>query len=132
MSDTTTPSGSLADRITQPTPASLNGSSSTLSPSATPGEANEPTPWTDEAASPARGDDKSTLVDAQGDGAVETAGGSQLHDAQYEVEVKLSDIQGDVNSPLFSISSFEELGMRVFMAPRSYSAANLALAIHKS
>jgi hypothetical protein len=27
------------------------------------------------------------------------------------VEVKLSDLQGDESSPLFSISSFEDLGM---------------------
>jgi len=38
-------------------------------------------------------------------------GGSGLHDAQYEVEVKLSDLQGDVNSPLFSVKTFEELGI---------------------
>lgn len=54
---------------------------------------------------------ESSLGDAQGDGTVEPLGGSGLHDAQYEVEVKLSDLQGDVNSPLFSVSSFEELGM---------------------
>jgi ATP-dependent RNA helicase DDX19/DBP5 len=38
-------------------------------------------------------------------------GGSTLHEPQYDVEVKLSDIQGDSTSPLFSITSFEELGM---------------------
>jgi hypothetical protein len=148
MSDTTKPSDSLADHITQPTPASVNGSSSTLSPSATPAEAKGSTSWADEVASPVGGDDKSNLADevaspvggddksnladVQVDGAAEPQGGSQLHDTQYEVEVKLSDIQGDENSPLFSISSFEELGMRVFITLGSYSSVNLALEIHKS
>lgn len=34
-----------------------------------------------------------------------------LKQAEYDVEVKLSDLQGDTDSPLYSISSFEELGM---------------------
>ncbi|TAQ83986.1 hypothetical protein B7494_g7691 [Chlorociboria aeruginascens] len=53
-----------------------------------------------------------TLADAQVDGSGEPLGGSALHDAQYEVEVKLSDLQTDANSPLFSISSFEQLGIK--------------------
>jgi ATP-dependent RNA helicase DDX19/DBP5 len=111
MSDTTKPPGSLADRITQPTPSSLNGSSSTFTPAATTSEAKEHPSWADEVASPVAGDDKSKQLGGQVDGATEPLGGSQLHDAQFDVEVKLSDIQGDVNSPLFSISSFEDLGM---------------------
>ena len=118
MSDTTKPAGSLADRITQP-PSTLNGSSATFSPSANPGEAKTQTSWADEVASPVTGDDKSKQLGGQVDGATEDLGGSQLHDAQYDVEVKLSDIQGDVNSPLFSISSFEELGMQVFGQDRA-------------
>jgi ATP-dependent RNA helicase DDX19/DBP5 len=36
---------------------------------------------------------------------------SNLVDNEYEVEVKLSDLQNDAESPLFSVSSFEELGL---------------------
>ncbi|ODV59304.1 ATP-dependent RNA helicase DBP5 [Ascoidea rubescens DSM 1968] len=36
---------------------------------------------------------------------------SQLITSSYEVKVKLSDIQADPNSPLFSVKSFEELGL---------------------
>jgi ATP-dependent RNA helicase DDX19/DBP5 len=94
---------SLADRITKPTsPAAA----------ATPGA---PSKWADELASPtgtaASKEGESSLAAAQVDGQVEPLNGSSLHDGQYEVEVKLSDIQGDVNSPLFSATSFQQLGM---------------------
>jgi ATP-dependent RNA helicase DDX19/DBP5 len=104
---------SLADRITMPLKdaVALNAGSASFSPSpavATPAKDS----WADEVASPtvAKGEETS-LADAQVDGATEFLGGSSLHDAQYDVEVKLSDIQGDVNSPLHSISTFEEIGM---------------------
>jgi ATP-dependent RNA helicase DDX19/DBP5 len=108
MSDAPNPSGSLADRITQPLSAALPST-----PSAAAGTpAKDSTSWADEVASPTvpQGGECS-LADAQVDGATEDHGGSSLHDAQYDVEVKLSDIQGDVNSPLHSISSFDEIGM---------------------
>lgn len=87
-------------------------------PAATPAAAGA-TPstarWSDEVASPtapsASKEGESSLAAAQLDGQVEPLNGSGLHDGQYEVEVKLSDIQGDETSPLFSVSSFEELGM---------------------
>jgi ATP-dependent RNA helicase DDX19/DBP5 len=41
-------------------------------------------------------------------GAVES---SDLHEPDYNVEVKLSDLQADPNNPLFSIKSFEDLGL---------------------
>ncbi|SRR6266536_5534021 len=106
MSNSTNPSGSLADRISKP----LDGSSSTFTHSS---EAPGASSWADEVSSPVgtTPKDRSTVSDAQTDGAVEPLGGSGLHDAQYEVEVKLSDIQGDESSPLFSVSTFEELGM---------------------
>ena len=103
MAETPKPAASLADRIgTKP----LDAASSSFTPSGTTDS------WADEVASPvAEKPESESLGDAQVDGTVEPLGGSGLHDAQYEVEVKLSDIQGDVNSPLFSVSSFEELGM---------------------
>jgi ATP-dependent RNA helicase DDX19/DBP5 len=104
MSDSTNPTP-LADRITKPE-STLNASSSTFTPSSSKS-------WADEVASPVAESSKemASVAESQVDGAVEPQGGSGLHDAQYEVEVKLSDIQGDVNSPLFSITSFQELGM---------------------
>ena len=115
MSDTVKASGSLADGISQPGPSTLNGSSANPSSVSTTGEAKEHTFWADEVASPVAGEGKSTGLGGQIDGATELLGGSQLHEPQYDVKVKLSDIQGDVNSPLFSIASFEELGMFVFL-----------------
>jgi ATP-dependent RNA helicase DDX19/DBP5 len=110
MADAAAPAGSLADRITQP----LSAASATFSPAAAAAPTQDSPSWADEVASPtgAAGDEIS-LPNAQGDGSSEPLGGSTLHDAQYEVEVKLSDLQGDVNSPLHSISTFDELGMYV-------------------
>ncbi|RPB00102.1 P-loop containing nucleoside triphosphate hydrolase protein [Choiromyces venosus 120613-1] len=37
--------------------------------------------------------------------------GSSLDESQYEVAVKLADLQGDPNSPLYSVKKFEDLGL---------------------
>jgi ATP-dependent RNA helicase DDX19/DBP5 len=47
----------------------------------------------------------------QADGASEPAGGSQLQEPEWDVEVKLADLQGDPNNPLFSAKKFEDLGL---------------------
>ncbi len=88
---------------------------------ATSGEAKEHTSWADEVASPATGDDKEKQLGGQIDGATEPLGGSQLHEATFDVQVKLSDIQGDVDSPLHSFKSFDDLGMQVLDLFRSRS-----------
>lgn len=112
MSDAPKPSGSLADRITQP----LNAATSSFTPSAPAPAKNES--WADQVASPTvEKGEAAALGDAQVDGAAEPMGGSSLHDATYEVEVKLSDIQGDINSPLHSITAFSQLGM--YVSPQS-------------
>ncbi|KAG4031744.1 hypothetical protein MFRU_008g01060 [Monilinia fructicola] len=68
--------------------------------------------WADEVASPAvEKTEASSLEQAQVDGATEPLGGGTLQDGQYEVEVKLSDIQGDQSSPLYSVETFEQLGI---------------------
>ena len=36
---------------------------------------------------------------------------SRLREPQYDVEVKLHDLQEDPNSPLYSVKSFEQLGL---------------------
>lgn len=70
------------------------------------------TSWADDVPSPTtEKNEESSLEAAQVDGATEPLGGSVLQDGQYEVEVKLSDIQGDQNSPLYSVETFEQLGM---------------------
>ncbi|KAI5302923.1 RNA helicase required for poly(A+) mRNA export [Ascosphaera pollenicola] len=46
----------------------------------------------------------------QVDGAASTTG-DNLQEPEYDVMVKLSDIQADPNNPLYSIKSFEELGL---------------------
>lgn len=79
-------SGGLADRITKA----------------------ETTSWADEVSSPT----KEVAMD-QMDGASEPLYGSALHDGEHDVEVKLSDLQADANeqNPLYSVQSFEQLGM---------------------
>ncbi|KAE8150781.1 ATP dependent RNA helicase [Aspergillus avenaceus] len=47
----------------------------------------------------------------QTDGAAAQQGGSDLHEPDYTVEVKLSDLQADPNNPLFSVKNFEDLGL---------------------
>ncbi|KAF7589206.1 RNA helicase required for poly(A+) mRNA export [Aspergillus hancockii] len=49
--------------------------------------------------------------DNQTDGAAAQLGGSNLHEPDYTVEVKLSDLQADPNNPLFSVKNFEDLGL---------------------
>ncbi|RDW81940.1 putative RNA helicase DBP5 [Coleophoma cylindrospora] len=103
------PSGSLADRISKPTsPAAAAPASSS---------------WADEVASPTGGAKEPTgsIEQSQVDGAGEPSGGSGLHDTQYEVEVKLSDIQGDESSPLFSVNKFEDLGINEQILKGLYS-----------
>jgi len=56
--------------------------------------------------------DTSSLANAQTDGATEALnGGSGIYEPSYEVNVKLSDLQEDANNPLYSIASFEDLGL---------------------
>ncbi|KAF2232280.1 DEAD-domain-containing protein [Viridothelium virens] len=76
--------GSLADRISKP------------ANSDTPNDSSKTT-----------GD----LTDAQVDGSSEPRGGSKLEEPEYDVAVKLSDMQADPNNPLYSVKSFEELGL---------------------
>lgn len=47
----------------------------------------------------------------QTDGSGVAGGGSDLHEPEYSVEVKLTDLQADPNNPLYSVKSFGDLGM---------------------
>lgn len=50
-------------------------------------------------------------IDTQQDGAGQDYKGSALQEPDYSVEVKLSDLQADPNNPLYSVKSFEDLGL---------------------
>jgi ATP-dependent RNA helicase DDX19/DBP5 len=111
MAETPKPSGSLSDRISQPPVTTLKASTTEFKPSSTSSAMGS---WADEVASPVAGtpqDTTSDLATAQMDGAAVEMQGSQLHDGEHEVEVKLSQLQADSESPLFSIQSFDQLGM---------------------
>jgi len=103
-------SAPLSDRISAP----LNAASTAFTPkSSTSGPSKSTGSWADEVASPVN-DNGSSLAKAQMDGSTLKSGGSALQDVeQYEVEVKLSDIQGDEKSPLYSVKSFDQLGLYV-------------------
>lgn len=58
---------------------------------------------------------KTDLEEAQVDGATAPRGGADgLREPEYDVEVKLSDMQQDPNNPLFSAKTFEELNLCVY------------------
>lgn len=116
-------SSSLEDRISKPTTS--NGTNVSAEPTA-PKDAATIGSWADDVASPVVANTDSPLglkteTTAKGssssipqtDGAGEELGGSNLQEPEYDVEVKLSDIQADPNNPLYSIKSFNELGLSV-------------------
>lgn len=89
------PSGgpSFGDRLSQPT----EGTS---------------TSWADDG-------QEESVNNTQMDGAAEPFNGSSLHEPDYAVDVKLSDLQADPNNPLFSVKSFEDLGLYVLRSQNS-------------
>ncbi|KAI9819716.1 MAG: RNA helicase required for poly(A+) mRNA export [Thelocarpon impressellum] len=111
------PSSSLADRISKPAPPSNVETKAPVESTADEAVAGQS--WADEVASPTvaapeqratEAGQATTLDKAQNDGASELFGGSDLREPDYNVEVKLSDIQADPNNPLYSVKTFEELG----------------------
>ena len=48
---------------------------------------------------------------SQVDGAPTSMGGRGLQEPEYEVEIKLADMQADPNNPLYSVKSFDELDL---------------------
>ncbi|EPS29674.1 hypothetical protein PDE_04624 [Penicillium oxalicum 114-2] len=79
--ENTETAGSLADRITKP----------------------------DESVQPATSN--GSTEEKKDDGAGVAAQGSSLQEPEFDVEVKLSDLQADPNNPLFSVKRFEDLGL---------------------
>ncbi len=112
---------SLGTGNSKPTSASKDGTNVDAE-AFVPGQSSAPISWADEVASPVAANpdpvsatqealSKSSLEDAQTDGGTTVQGGGSLHEPDYSVEVKLSDIQADPNNPLFSVKSFDELGL---------------------
>lgn len=53
--------------------------------------------------------DDSSVAQAQVDGSGPPGNGSNMVETEFNVEVKLADMQADPNNPLFSAKTFEEL-----------------------
>lgn len=51
----------------------------------------------------------SSVAQAQVDGSGPPGNGSDMVETEFNVEVKLADMQADPNNPLFSAKTFEEL-----------------------
>ncbi len=123
---------SLADRITKPEEVQRDAGtaeeSSTSQTPAVPAPAEAPkasSSWADEAeddlaekpptvkaSDDSAGKDVSSLGEAQTDGASEMLRGQVgVIEPSYEVQIKLADLQEDPTNPLFSIKSFDELGL---------------------
>ena len=111
--------GALADRITKPDPSSTNTATDDQPAS---------TSWADEVSSPVsskpastddktNGENTTTTTEAkeasipQFDGATAPFMGSELREPEFEVDVKLADMQADPNNPLYSAKSFDDLGL---------------------
>ena len=71
------------------------------------------TRWNADTVDATKDEQPSSVAGAQTDGAPRDIGGSGLHDSEYDVHVKLGNQQADPNNPLFSIKSFEDLGLWV-------------------
>ncbi|KAH6652758.1 P-loop containing nucleoside triphosphate hydrolase protein [Truncatella angustata] len=55
--------------------------------------------------------EEASITPAQTDGAGEAAGGSNLQEVDYDVEVSLNELQQHKDHPLGSVKSFQELGL---------------------
>lgn len=53
--------------------------------------------------------EESSAAQAQVDGSGPPGNGSNMVETEFNVEVKLADMQADPNNPLFSAKTFEEL-----------------------
>lgn len=95
---------SWADEAETPTEEKLETQTPSQPPAQTPAPASSaPKAQTDYAAN-------GSLETAQKDGATTWTGGSGgLDEPEFDVNVKLADLQDDPNNPLYSIKSFETL-----------------------
>lgn len=121
---------SLADRLTFPDNKSKSTAPNPTAATFTPGKFN----WADEVTTPTNeseldlgsakmpetetagattdGAKDGSLEAAQTDGATSWMGGSSgLDEPEFDVNVKLADLQEDPNNPLFSAQTFEQLNL---------------------
>ncbi|KAK3722518.1 RNA helicase required for poly(A+) mRNA export [Vermiconidia calcicola] len=121
---------SFADRLSFPADKASSNGTDPKAPTFTPSKFN----WADEVTTPVKessedtgnteakseapqaqteGGTESSLEMAQQDGATTWLNGSQgLDEPEFDVNVKLADLQDDPNNPLYSVKSFEELNLR--------------------
>lgn len=101
---------SLENRITAPESVTTPSKNEEATTAPEPGKATLPSK---DGANNTESDATSTESTGQNDGASEVLGGSTggVIEPEYEVNVKLADAQADVNNPLYSVKSFEELGL---------------------
>ena len=96
------------ETLQSPSPINSDNATPAL-PTATGGPANES--GADEVSSPAPEDAPPAEI-KQTDGASEPLGGNDIvENVEFDVQVKLSDLQANPNDPLYSIKSFEDLGL---------------------
>lgn len=107
MSEAASTGGSLADRISKPETSKTSWADEVNSPTTDSPTTEQPDP-APESKPERNGKDVST---SQLDGSTEPFGGSALHEPDYEVQVKLADIQADPNNPLFSVKTFDQLSL---------------------
>lgn len=73
--------------------------------------------WADDVETPSTekpqktADKDPSLAEAQKDGATTWMMGSQLDEPEFDVNVKLADLQEDPNNPLYSVKSFQDLSL---------------------
>lgn len=101
---------SLESRITAPESVTTPSKNEEATPAS---ETDKATLSSEDGAKNEESDAPSTESTGQNDGSSEVLGGSTggVIEPEYEVNVKLADAQADVNNPLYSVKSFEELGL---------------------
>lgn len=100
---------SLESRITAPDSVTIP---STSEEATAVSESDKATLSSEVGAKNAESDAPSIKSTGQNDGATEGLGGSSgVIEPDYEVNVKLADAQANVDNPLYSVGSFEELGL---------------------
>lgn len=112
---------SFADRLSFPD-QSANGTDSTPTKFSWADDATTPVQEKSEiaAAIPSEPDtpvkaakNPESLGDTQKDGATEVMNGSGLDEPEFDVNVKLVDMQEDPSNPLYSVKTFKELNLYV-------------------
>jgi ATP-dependent RNA helicase DDX19/DBP5 len=99
------------DDITSAEPKKFNWADDAEAPVESTPAAPSAQPTIDIAKSQTDGATDDSLAMAQTDGASSWLNGSGLNEPEFDVNVKLADLQDDPNNPLYSISSFEELNL---------------------